>query len=79
MCPVNNVSLLIADDEHGIRDVMYSLSKDHVSSIETFSDGNSTLAYIEKNHVDIAVLDICMPGLDGISLLEEIKQILHPI
>src|SRR5271163_4372534 len=39
------------------------------------ADGKSAIKAVEKTRFDVAILDLRMPGLDGIQVLEQLKQI----
>jgi len=66
-------TILIADDERRIRDVVqYALERDG-HRVLTATDGNAALALIEREAVDLAVLDILMPELDGLSLCRQLR------
>jgi len=67
-------TILIADDEKRIRDVFVELFEEY--RVLTAADGTEALRIIEKpNSVDIVVLDVMMPGINGIELLKKIKKI----
>ena len=38
------------------------------------ADGLEALAILEKNHVDLAVLDVMMPGLNGLHVLKKLRE-----
>lgn len=40
----------------------------------TASNGYGALQYLEKNHVDLVITDIMMPGMDGLMLCERIRK-----
>lgn len=69
------MNVLIVDDEKLIRDVIkeYAISEGyHIFEAE---DGEMALDIIETNKIDVIVLDIMMPKLDGFSTYKEIKKI----
>jgi response regulators consisting of a cheY-like receiver domain and a winged-helix DNA-binding domain len=69
------MNVLIVDDEKLIRDVVkeYAISEGyHIFEAE---DGEMALDIIETNKIDVIVLDIMMPKLDGFSTYKEIKKI----
>ena len=69
------MKILIVDDEFGIREVIkeYSLSEGYFT-LE--ADGIEALGILEKNNdVDVIVLDIMMPKMDGYTTLKEIRKI----
>lgn len=71
-------SILIIDDEKNIR-VMTStvLSKKgfHAAAVE---DGPSALAELKASHYDLVLLDYMLSGMDGFSVLEEIRKLPEP-
>jgi len=70
------VKILIADDEEIIRKGLKKLlnNKGYTNIIET-DDGKKVLSLLNEIPIDIYILDIKMPGVDGIKLLKEIKKI----
>lgn len=66
--------ILIADDEENIRDVVqYALQRDGYE-VETAADGRVALERIERGGIDLLVLDVLMPELDGLSLCRMIRE-----
>jgi two-component system nitrogen regulation response regulator GlnG len=70
-----NKNVWIVDDDKSIRWVLEkALSIDDIV-ITGFSDPREVLEKIKQEKPDVIISDVRMPGLDGISLLEKIKQI----
>lgn len=68
--------LLIADDEIIERKVLYQTLQKHlgdICEIHQAENGREALAIYEEKHVQIAILDIEMPGIDGIQAAEKIR------
>ena len=66
--------ILIADDEENIRDVVqYALERDGYQ-VETVADGRAALERIERGGIDLLVLDVLMPELDGLSLCRTLRE-----
>ena len=67
--------ILIVDDEPRILLLMQSLLKANGYDVETARDGSSALDVVRKGGVDIAVTDLRMTPMDGMTLFKEIKAI----
>ena len=67
-------SILIVDDEPSIRDSLGGLLSDEGFEILTAANGYEALKVMDKNSPDLVLLDIWMPGMDGIETLKEIKK-----
>ncbi len=67
--------ILLVDDEERFRTTLAKRLKGKDLEVADVGSGNEALEYIRDNHVDVMVLDIKMPGLDGIETLVEVKKI----
>jgi len=69
------MKILIVDDEQGIREVIkeYCLLENY--EVIEAENGLEAIEKIKENDIDIVVLDIMMPKLDGYSALQKIKEI----
>ena len=68
-------SILLVDDEEDILEFLsYSLEKQGYK-IFTANDGNKGLMLAKKHCPDLVILDVMMPGMDGIELCDKIRQV----
>jgi two-component system nitrogen regulation response regulator NtrX len=67
-------SLLIVDDEPSILQSLGGLLSDEGFAVTTALNGYEALKIIEAESPDLVLLDIWMPGIDGIETLKEIKN-----
>jgi two-component system, NtrC family, nitrogen regulation response regulator NtrX len=67
-------SILIVDDETSILKSLRGLLADEGFEVSTAPNGYQALKIIEKETPDLVLLDIWMPGIDGIETLKEIKK-----
>ena len=70
-------TLMIVDDEHHIRKGLASIlnwKEMGFQSVLLASDGVEALEIVAKNKIDLILLDIRMPRLDGIAFLKEYRQ-----
>jgi two-component system nitrogen regulation response regulator NtrX len=65
---------LIVDDEQGIRRSLAGLLADESYDTASAADGEAALAAVREQAPDLVLLDIAMPGRDGIAILEEMRQ-----
>jgi DNA-binding NtrC family response regulator len=64
--------VLIVDDEPGVRESLRLILKER--AVTTLADsGEAALAYVERHPFDVVLLDILMPGLDGLEVLERLR------
>ncbi len=69
------IRVLIADDEKNIRELLrdeLATSMAHVAAVES---GPAALAELERSEYDILLLDLTMPGMDGIEVLKKLKAL----
>lgn len=66
--------ILIADDDDNIRKLMSLFLRKEGFELKEARDGTKALSIIENSRVDLVILDIMMPGLDGWDLCREIRR-----
>lgn len=73
--------ILIADDHAIVREGLKQIIKNlpSVSSIDEAQEGQEAFAMIKNNAYDMAVLDISMPGLSGLDILQKVRNAGIPI
>ncbi|WP_342548978.1 response regulator transcription factor [Paenibacillus sp. FSL P2-0089] len=67
-------TILIADDDDNIRKLMSLYLRKEGFDLEEAGDGTKAMSTIENSHVDLVILDIMMPGLNGWELCREIRR-----
>jgi len=66
-------TILVVDDEARIREVIqYALTQDG-HAVELAADGEAAWTRVQAGGVDLLVLDVLMPGLDGLSLCRRLR------
>jgi two-component system, OmpR family, response regulator len=66
--------ILVVDDEARIREVLqYALQKEGFS-VSTAADGRAALAAASKGDVDLLVLDVMLPEVDGLEVCRELRK-----
>ena len=67
--------ILIIDDEQGIRDLLSFELEHRGYNVSTAQNGEEGIAKAKKETFDLAIIDLKMPGIDGITTFKEIKKI----
>lgn len=66
--------IMVVDDEMHIRElVRFYLDKAGFDTIEA-ANAEEALDIVENQYIDLAVVDIMMPGMDGFELVEQMRQ-----
>ena len=65
-------NILVVDDEHGIRQSFNMVLKDEYKVILA-GTGREAIDIFQKNTIDLILLDILLPDIDGLDLLEKLK------
>ena len=68
------MKILIADDEEKIRTLIKEYAIHEGYSVLEAKDGEEVISMVTKNKIDLIILDVMMPKLDGISAYKEIKN-----
>ncbi|MBU8808676.1 response regulator transcription factor [Mycolicibacterium goodii] len=66
--------VLIADDDIVVRDVVRRYLERDGLDVTIAHDGSEALRLLETEQLDVAVLDVMMPGPDGLSLCRELRK-----
>ena len=65
--------ILVVDDDKSTRRLMRALLKAEYYTVFLAENGADALKVMEKEHIDLVVLDIMMPEMDGYTFTEEIR------
>ncbi|MEN6363837.1 MAG: response regulator transcription factor [Rectinema sp.] len=70
------LSILVADDHYLIRKGLRQLLEENLPTlrVDEAGDGREALEAVRSRHYDVVVLDISMPGRDGLDLIRDIKD-----
>jgi DNA-binding NtrC family response regulator len=72
------ISLLLVDDEIEFTEIMAQRLKKRGFPITTATEGATALQRLEEGAIDIVILDVAMPGMNGIDILNTIRE-RHPL
>lgn len=66
-------SVLIVDDEHDFVETLVKRLERRGFRVFGVGSGQAALEFLERSFFDVVILDVMMPGMDGIETLREIK------
>jgi two-component system, OmpR family, alkaline phosphatase synthesis response regulator PhoP len=67
--------ILLVEDEESIRDLLRFNLELEGNAVETSGNGIEALEMIRGQHFDLLILDLMLPGLDGISITEQVRLV----
>jgi len=74
MSTLQGMTILIVEDERKIADVVQAYLEKEKCWVVTAFDGLEAMAIINKSHLDLIILDIMLPEIDGIEILKKVKE-----
>src|SRR5919108_1313431 len=75
---MTSLKVLVVDDEPTIRDVLRIMLGFEGCQVVDAPDGESALVMFAAIRPDIVILDVTMPGMDGVEVCRQLKSISHP-
>lgn len=66
--------ILVVDDEEGLRLLYKEELEDEGAEVVVAASGEEALEKLEENIIDLVLLDIKMPGMDGVEVLRHVKE-----
>ncbi len=73
----HKAAVLVAEDEPQARESLCQLLSEEGYAVEDVSNGNDALQVLSAGSVEAALLDIRMPGKDGLAVLRELRRLDH--
>lgn len=67
-------SILVVDDDRAIRESLNSLLSDKGYDVLTVEDGHQAIDAVRQREWDVAMVDLKMPGIDGLEVLREVTK-----
>lgn len=72
--PADGLQLLVVDDDPGIRELLCRYLGEQGFRVAAVEDGRSMDAWLAKNIADLVILDLMLPGEDGLSLARRLRS-----
>jgi CheY-like chemotaxis protein len=66
-------TVLVADDEAEVRDLVRQILEPYGFKVHDANNGYEVLDNVERSHIDILILDLVMPGMEGIETLRKLR------
>ena len=73
--PMENAKILLVDDETDFTDTMSHLLRNRGYRVTAVNSGESAIKALGQGRYDVMVLDLKMPGMDGMATLKEAKKL----
>src|SRR5207244_8868514 len=73
--PHKSLRVLFVDDEQSLQEIMRTELPRMGHEVTVCPDGRAALKALEKIHFDAAILDLRMPGMTGIDVLQQLKTV----
>src|SRR5919206_4480021 len=67
-------TILIVDDEPGVRSSLGGVLRDEGYSVEAVPSGEACLERITRGGIDLILLDVWLPGMDGLATLARLRE-----
>src|SRR3954454_13113517 len=67
-------TVLVVDDEAGVRSALSGVLRDEGYSVDTVDSGEACLDRVARAPYDVIVLDIWLPGMDGLTTLQRLRE-----
>ena len=72
-----STDILVVDDETAIADLVEVYLKNEGYTVHKFYNGTDALDCVRRQHLDLAILDVMMPDVDGFTLCQRIREAGH--
>ena len=67
--------ILVVDDQFGDRETMKAMLEEKGYRVATASNSTETIEMVKKKHYDIIIMDVVLPGMDGVQTFEQVKKL----
>ena len=79
MAALEKRRVLIADDEPSMRTTLADILVDHGLEVSTAEDGLSAVQMCQQQAYDVVLMDVRMPGINGVEAFRRIRQTLQDV
>jgi len=75
----NAATVLLVDDDQTVLELLSDYLEEKDYNIETAKSGEEALGRMSRKEIDIALVDIKLPGMDGLETIEKLAEIDHDL
>lgn len=75
---MKHIQILVVDDEQGIRESLQGVLEDEGYTVQTAGTAEKALEELQRRSYEVVLLDVWLPGMDGLAALEHILAIPLP-
>ena len=68
-------AILVVDDEKGVQSALQGILRDEGFDAFAVSSGEECLSLLTRRDFSVVLLDVWLPGMDGLKVLEQIRKI----
>lgn len=68
------MNILVIEDEHNLADAICHILEEGGYQVEAAYDGDSGLSYAESGIYDAAIIDLMLPGMDGLDIVRKLRK-----
>src|SRR5262245_49264170 len=72
------LNILIVDDEAAIRESLQGVFEDEGHTVAAAASGEACLEAIQNKPFAVVLLDIWLPGMDGLETLQKVRELVNP-
>src|SRR6056297_3601868 len=72
---MSSLSVFVIDDDKMIRDIIAELLIDFNCEVETFETGETAIAALKEQYIDLVITDYRMPGMNGLDTIRKVREI----
>jgi signal transduction histidine kinase/ActR/RegA family two-component response regulator len=76
--PLHGVSVLVVDDDEDTLQVVTAHLESHHAVVRTASSAAEAFELLQREHVDVLISDVAMPGEDGYALIKKVRALGRP-
>jgi CheY-like chemotaxis protein len=70
----HNLKILLVDDDLFLHNIQTALLKKYGHQVEALSSGQQALDWFKSHQVDLVLMDMMMPGMDGLETTRQLRQ-----